>query len=35
MRLNPASPTAALKLVNERVTPGSAVDVIEKRWLSP
>jgi hypothetical protein len=31
MRLSPASSAAALKLVNERVTPGSAGEVTEKR----
>src|SRR5689334_2568828 len=35
MRLRPASCVAALKLSNERVTPGSTGDVSENDWSSP
>ena len=34
IRLRPASCAALLKLVNERVTPGSAGEVSEKCWSS-
>src|ERR1700746_3470119 len=35
MRLSPASDAAALKLSNDRVTPGSAGDVTANDWSSP
>src|SRR6478609_3283009 len=35
MRLSPASVAAALKLSNDRVTPGSAGEVTANDWRSP
>src|SRR6476619_3148773 len=35
IRLRPASCAATVKLVNERVTPGRAVEVTENDWWSP